>query len=81
MYRGYFRMYIFRRKSAEQRNRQTEVKYTTSEKGKKEKTHNKVRKSPSKTKRQSPSTSYEDRQRRESPDDRNRMRKKSLSPD
>ena len=74
-------MYIFRRKSAEQRNRQTEVKYATSEKGKKEKTHNKVRKSPSKTKRQSPSTSYEDRPRRESPDERNRMRKKSLSPD
>ena len=73
--------YVFRRKSSEQRNRQTEVKYLTSEKAKKEKTHSKIRKSPTKTKRQSPSTSYEDRQRRESPDERSRMRKKSLSPD
>ena len=81
MYPGSFLVYFFRRKSSEQRNRQTEVKYTTSEKAKRQKAHSKIRKSPSKTRRQSPSTSYEDRQRRESPDDRNRMRKKSLSPD
>ena len=68
------------RKSSEHK-RHTEGKHLISDKVKKDKQRIKARKSPGKIRKgHSPSVSYDERQRRESPDDRSRSSKKSLSP-